>query len=254
MRLARGGSKDDSARMSLSSGGSPSTLVVPPRGRERRLAAKARAAAKESRADQRAAKAETGTAGGSRGGARAEAREKSDKGGSFSAPAATELESEDDKLASRRLSELWVGALLGFARDSGCSAGSADLRGAPAEVTGETRVVSTASCAPPQSASPLAMTSMRRSSCRAASTLRSRSRTLRATVALTSSADAGSSALEGPAPSIHEGRLTEDMLRGGRRKVMHGQAVAGSGNALQSRAGAGAGAAGGGATRGRTAS
>ena len=111
--------------MSLNSGGSPSTLAVPPKGRERRLAAKARAAAKESRADQRAAKAETGTAGGSRGGARAEAREKSDKGGSFSAPAATELESEDDKLASRRLSELWVGALLGFARECECSSGSA---------------------------------------------------------------------------------------------------------------------------------
>ena len=58
MRLARGGSRDDSARMSLSSGGSPSTLAVPRRGRERRLAAKARAAAKESRADQRAVKAE----------------------------------------------------------------------------------------------------------------------------------------------------------------------------------------------------
>ena len=44
--------------MSLNSGGSPSTLAVPPRGTERRLAAKARAAAEESRADQRAAKAE----------------------------------------------------------------------------------------------------------------------------------------------------------------------------------------------------
>ena len=59
----------------------------------------------------------------------------------------------------------------------------AALRGAPEEVKGDTSVVSTASCEPPQSASPLAMTSMRRSSWRATSTLRSRSRTLRATVA-----------------------------------------------------------------------
>ena len=44
--------------MSLSSGDSPSTLAVPPRGKERRLVAKARAAAKESKADQRKAKAE----------------------------------------------------------------------------------------------------------------------------------------------------------------------------------------------------
>ena len=62
------------------------------------------------------------------------------------------------------------------------------------------------------------------------------------------SADQGSSALEGPAPGTKVRRLTEDMLRGGRRK---GYAVAGSGDALQSRAGAGG--AGGGATRGRTA-
>ena len=66
-----------------------------------------------------------GTAGGSRDSPRAEAREKSDKGGSFSAPAAPELKSEDDKLASRRLSELWVGALLGFARECECSSGGA---------------------------------------------------------------------------------------------------------------------------------
>ena len=59
----------------------------------------------------------------------------------------------------------------------------AALWGAPTEVKGDTSVVPTASCEPPQSASPFAMTSMRRSSCRATSTLRSRSRTLRATVA-----------------------------------------------------------------------
>ena len=96
----------------------------------------------------------------------------------FSAPAAAELESEDDQLAQG-------GALLGFARECKCSAGIAagSPAGAPAEVKRDTSVVSTASCEPPQSASPFAMTSMRRSSCRATSTLRSRSRTLRATVA-----------------------------------------------------------------------
>ncbi|OLP75643.1 hypothetical protein AK812_SmicGene44528, partial [Symbiodinium microadriaticum] len=78
-----------------------------------------------------------GTAGGSRDSPRAEAREKSDKRGSFSAPAATELESEDDKLAWRRLSELWVGVLLGSAR-AAPAVRPADLRGAPAEGKGET--------------------------------------------------------------------------------------------------------------------
>ena len=92
--------------MSLSSGGSPSTLAVPPRGRERRLAAKARAAAKQSRADKRAVKAEMLGPREEAGTALERRRAKSDKGGSFSAPAATELKSEDDKLASRRLSEL----------------------------------------------------------------------------------------------------------------------------------------------------
>ena len=62
--------------------------------------------------------------------------------------------------------------LLGFARSSvgGTSTGH---RGHKCSVDCELR---------PQSASPFAMTSMRRSSCRATSTLRSRSRTLRATV------------------------------------------------------------------------
>ena len=80
MRLARDGSRKDSVRMSLSSGGSPSTLAVLPRGKERRLAARARAAAKESRAEQRAVEAEMlGPRGErSRGGPRAEARGKLD--------------------------------------------------------------------------------------------------------------------------------------------------------------------------------
>ena len=53
MRLAKGGEADGSARRSLRSGGSPSTLSAPESGKERRLVAKARAAAKASRADHR---------------------------------------------------------------------------------------------------------------------------------------------------------------------------------------------------------
>ena len=52
-RLARGGGADGSARRSLRRGGSPSTLAAPESGRERRLLAKARAAAHASRADHR---------------------------------------------------------------------------------------------------------------------------------------------------------------------------------------------------------
>ena len=59
----------------------------------------------------------------------------------------------------------------------------ATLRGSTAAVRGDTSVVSTASCAPPHSGRPLAMTSMRLSSCRMGSTLRSRTSTLRATAA-----------------------------------------------------------------------
>ena len=51
-RLARGAYSEESARTSLSSGESPSTLAVPDSGRERRLAAKERAAAMASSADQ----------------------------------------------------------------------------------------------------------------------------------------------------------------------------------------------------------
>ena len=52
-RLAMGGGMAESTRTSLRSGGSPSTLAVPPSGSDRRLAAKVRAAAKEMRDDQR---------------------------------------------------------------------------------------------------------------------------------------------------------------------------------------------------------
>ena len=56
-------------------------------------------------------------------------------------------------------------------------------RRAPADVSGATRVVSTATCAPFQRGRPLAMTSIRRSSSRPGSTFKSRSRTCCWTVA-----------------------------------------------------------------------
>ena len=54
-------------------------------------------------------------------------------------------------------------------------------RAPPSRVTGETKVVSTAACAPCQSGRPLASTSMRRASSAGTSTFMSRSRTLEAT-------------------------------------------------------------------------
>ena len=52
-RLASGGAEKVSARTSLRSSAAPSTLAAFPNGREMRLAATARAAANESKADQR---------------------------------------------------------------------------------------------------------------------------------------------------------------------------------------------------------
>ena len=140
----KSGSREEYARMSLSSGGSPSTLAVPPRGKETRLAAKAR---RPSGGKGRNA----GTAGGNRSGPR-EARQKPDKGGSFSASAATELGSVDDKLASRGLSKLWVSVRSVALRASAGAAPAvqlADLRGLHQQSMGRP-VVTTASCAPPR--------------------------------------------------------------------------------------------------------
>ena len=47
MRLAKGGLRAESAKLSLKRGGSPSTLAVAVSGKQRRPAAKARAAANE---------------------------------------------------------------------------------------------------------------------------------------------------------------------------------------------------------------
>ena len=59
MWLAKGGLRAESAKMSLKRGGSPSTLAVAVSGKERRLAAKARAAAVERKEDHQQTKAAT---------------------------------------------------------------------------------------------------------------------------------------------------------------------------------------------------
>ena len=61
-RLASGGSEGESARMSLRGGDSPSTLAVPVRAKDSRLAAKESGAAKERSADHRRVKAKTAAA------------------------------------------------------------------------------------------------------------------------------------------------------------------------------------------------
>ena len=77
MRLAKGGCSAESAKTSLSSGVSPSTLAVPDSGSERRLAAKDCAAAMASCADQRDANAAMHAARCAGGAARARLRARS---------------------------------------------------------------------------------------------------------------------------------------------------------------------------------
>ena len=74
MRLARGGTSDESASRSLMRGKFPSTLPAPARERPSRLAAKARAAAMDNTADQRSARAEVQAARDEAGTARARQR------------------------------------------------------------------------------------------------------------------------------------------------------------------------------------
>ena len=90
-----------------------------------------------------------------------------------------------DEAAAAGVAEFWI--VRSFARRAWRKAALAvrllSRRGSPAAVRGDTRVVSTATWTPPQSGKPFAMTSMRRSSCRQGVTLRSRTKTLVATVA-----------------------------------------------------------------------
>ena len=185
-RLASGGGGGESARMSLKGGNSPSTLAVPVRGRDSRLAAKERAAAKERSADQRRAKAEMAAA--REGGGADRARHLASKRTKVAASALQRPPISRAMTVSRQRFDLHSsGYVRSLARLAVSKAAPAvrppALRGRPAAVRGETSVVSTASWAPPHSGRPLAMTSMRRSSWRAGSTFKSLTSTLRATAA-----------------------------------------------------------------------
>ena len=122
-----------------------------------------------------------------RGTARARQRARANELVGLGTPAATNLKHKDNKSAPLRAHQLSVGAFLSAA----CQAKSGALlqylrwcrRAAPLASRGETKVVSTTSCTSPKSGSPFAMTSMRRSSRRSGWMLRSRTRTLQATVA-----------------------------------------------------------------------
>ena len=82
------------------------------------------------------------------------AGEEADETCCFRAPAAGDLEGQDP--APRRAQQPGVRALRGFARGTkGCASNTA-RRDAPLVSSAETKVTSTASCAPPQSGTPLA--------------------------------------------------------------------------------------------------
>ena len=182
----KGGCSEESARTSLRSGMSPSTLAVPDKGRERRLAAKVRAAAKARSADQRNTKAAVHAARWAGRAARALLRARS-----LTNSAAWGLQRPPTSMPSttnrQRRPEASSGYARALARSATRKAAPAvrplSRRGMPAAVRGDTRVVSTASCTPPHKGRPLAMTSMRLSSWRKRTTLRSRTRACIATVA-----------------------------------------------------------------------
>ena len=165
---------------------SPSTLAVPDKGRERRLAAKVRAAAKARSADQRNTKAAVHAARWAGRAARALLRARS-----LTNSAAWGLQRPPTSMPSttnrQRRPEASSGYARALARSATRKAAPAarplSRRGMPAAVRGDTRVVSTASCTPPHKGRPLAMTSMRLSSWRTGTTLRSRTRACIATVA-----------------------------------------------------------------------
>ena len=104
--------------MSLMRGDSPSTFAVPEMGRERRLAAKERAAAKARSADQRSANAEAHAA---RDGSGPASSKQPDKQGGLAAPAPANLKAEDDEPASAAGRQLWVGPGFGtFCNTQSC--------------------------------------------------------------------------------------------------------------------------------------
>ena len=136
-----GGGSAESARRSLRRGASPWTLAVADGGKERKLAAKDRAAAKASSAGHRRASADVTAARVATGAARAR-----DRASSLTNSAAC----GDHRALARSANRKDAPAVMPLSR-----------RGIPAAVRGKTRVVSTASCKPPHKGRPLAMTSMR---------------------------------------------------------------------------------------------
>ena len=122
-REASGGDSVESASTSLSKGGSSSTLTVLEIGKESKLAAKDLAASTANNPDHRPTKAAMVAC--CRGWAvRACASQQPDEVGSFSAPASTNLDAENDQAAPRRPPELRVGAFRASAGIcTGCAGG-----------------------------------------------------------------------------------------------------------------------------------
>ena len=147
MRLARKGTSDESASRSLMRGKFPSTLPAPARERPSRLAAKARAAAMDNTADQRSARAEVQAAREEAGRARARQREsrrtKMDASELQRPPTSmprTVRWQRREAASSRYARSLATWSAAPVARPR-------MRRGAPADVSGVTSVVSTATCA-----------------------------------------------------------------------------------------------------------
>ena len=152
-REASRGDSAESARTSLGKGGSPSTLAVLEIGKESKQAAKNLAAATANNPDHRPTKAA------SKGGA-VRARPRANNRTKLAAPASANLDAENDQAAPPRPPELRVGAFLATAGIcKGCSGGDCGGGGAPADVSRDTTVVSTASSEPSHKRSPLAVTS-----------------------------------------------------------------------------------------------
>ena len=149
MRLARGGTSDESASRSLMRGKFPSTLPAPARERPSRLAAKARAAAMDNTADQRSARAEVQAAREGAGTARARQR-------TSTKVDASELHRPPTSMPRTVRWHRREAASSGYARSlarratwrAAPAVRPRMRRGAPADVSGATSVVSTATCAP----------------------------------------------------------------------------------------------------------
>ena len=157
-----------SARTSCSSGASPATLQSRVGGSSRRVASNARCAATTGNPDQRATQADR-AAGRSAAGTAEDlccANRRSHVAASLPKRPPTSTPTTTKRQPRRRTSSGYVWRRLRRAAASrawpGCTAASGCA--SPARVTGLTMVASTACCEPCHRASPLATTSMRRSS------------------------------------------------------------------------------------------